>query len=176
VRSPRERISQTLRWCLVLVGIVGFCAGVVMLVSGFRQTRMIIFGHAEDYRQLEQVTEVERYLEFFPQTGRRFYYWCRPYQADVCGTYEISERDFVEWAKSKGWGLQEACGRFDSFDIPQPDKSHAWVELKDGLFHQERVPKKPEFLEPHNGILESALDVYFDRAEGRTYFRSIAGD
>jgi hypothetical protein len=176
VRSPRERISQTLKWCLVPVGIVAFCAGVMMLISGFRQTRMTIFDHAEDYRHLEQVTELERFLDFFPQAGKRFYYWCRPFQADVCGTYEISERDFVEWAKSKGWSLQEARGMFDIIDIPQPDKSHVWVQLKDGLFYQERVPKKPEFLEPHNGMLESSLDVYFDRVERKTFFRSISGN
>ena len=172
MQPQRPSVDQVVRWCLIAAGIVLFGLAMLVVVSGYRTSRMEVFGHADDYSCLDEVPALARYLGFFPRTGKHFYYWCRPYQGDVAGAYEISEQDFVNWAESKGWELREARGLFESFAVPRPDGNDTWVELKNGFFYQKQMPRESTFMERHNE-LGYQLDVYYDRAEGKVYFSSI---
>jgi hypothetical protein len=159
-------------WGLILLGIAAIAFSTFCVCAGLGHRRMaVVYGRARDYGDLQEVRELAPYLEFFPPNGKRFYYWCYFLDGEVGGSCDISEQDFVAWAKTNGWALQDAHAASGIIWLLQADRAGEVIVPEDGLWYRKRVYEKPHYPE-YRQQLQYDLSVYFDRSESKMYFSS----
>lgn len=152
------------RWLFISLGIAIFFLVAIFFLC-VQEAGRVVCGNANNFQQLKKVKVLGQYLEFFPQSGKNFYYWCR--RGNVSGVYEITEPEFKKWAGRKNWKLQEASGISETLEIPPSGTHDTFVQLTDGLYYHKQTIKQ---LESHREQIGYDFRIYFDRSKQKAYF------
>lgn len=101
---------------------------------------------------------------FIPPEARKITAWVQPYRMNVVAAFQLSEEDFVAWAKSQEWELEEVQ-EVSVHNISRLGDANDKVDIKSGLLYRWIYDADDP---------GSTYRVYaYDRADGTGYFTQL---
>jgi hypothetical protein len=174
-----EQSMSPLRSCLITTVAISALAvfGIVVLaVARSRQMSLQnveVRGFAADYIQLAATPVIGERVVYFPRLARNIEYWCRPYARGINGSFDIEEKDFLDWANTFGWQLRKLrpTELEPTILLMHRNGSQEYLDRpEDCYFYQCQTFKKPFHQSRDFEIVydKTKKRVYFDDTDGRT--------
>lgn len=128
-------------------------------------------GLAADYNQLAATPVIGERLGYFPRAAKNIEYWCRPHWNGINGSFDIGEKDYLDWAHTMGWQSKELrpTQLEPCIQVMHADGSDEYLDFPEKCyFYKHQAFKKP-------GQLCQDFKIMYDRSKKRAYFADSDG-